>query len=136
MRVWFPSIAAAGNIYRRGARRWRKLYKVNGHTFQAKRFSRVSQSLSQWELAIVTSELITVCVYTVYFKLKTFYSMFKPFFYIVWANVYMDYRKKWVCIHCGIYISKDFVDKLPWWRQQFGLTWESDTYFSRRYSVW
>ncbi|XP_072035800.1 protein kinase C iota type-like isoform X2 [Amphiura filiformis] len=28
------------NIYRRGARRWRKLYKVNGHTFQAKRFSR------------------------------------------------------------------------------------------------
>ncbi|XP_022106098.1 protein kinase C iota type-like isoform X1 [Acanthaster planci] len=28
------------NIYRRGARRWRKLYKVNGHTFSAKRFSR------------------------------------------------------------------------------------------------
>ncbi|XP_033125125.1 protein kinase C iota type-like [Anneissia japonica] len=28
------------NIYRRGARRWRKLYKVNGHTFQPKRFSR------------------------------------------------------------------------------------------------
>lgn len=28
------------SIYRRGARRWRKLYKVNGHTFQAKRFSR------------------------------------------------------------------------------------------------
>ncbi|XP_077863770.1 protein kinase C iota type-like [Saccoglossus kowalevskii] len=27
-------------MYRRGARRWRKLYKVNGHTFAAKRFSR------------------------------------------------------------------------------------------------
>ena len=34
-------ILFAGNIYRRGARRWRKLYKVNGHTFSAKRFSRV-----------------------------------------------------------------------------------------------
>uniref|UniRef100_T1J7C8 protein kinase C n=1 Tax=Strigamia maritima TaxID=126957 RepID=T1J7C8_STRMM len=31
-----------GSIYRRGARRWRKLYKVNGHIFQAKRFNRVS----------------------------------------------------------------------------------------------
>ena len=29
-------------MYRRGARRWRKLYRVNGHLFQAKRFSRVS----------------------------------------------------------------------------------------------
>ncbi|KAG7159817.1 Atypical protein kinase C-like [Homarus americanus] len=29
-----------GSIYRRGARRWRKLYKVNGHIFQAKRFNR------------------------------------------------------------------------------------------------
>lgn len=28
------------NIYRRGARRWRKLYRVNGHLFQAKRFSK------------------------------------------------------------------------------------------------
>ncbi|XP_078060826.1 protein kinase C iota type isoform X1 [Mustelus asterias] len=28
------------SIYRRGARRWRKLYCVNGHTFQAKRFNR------------------------------------------------------------------------------------------------
>ncbi|KAG1693507.1 Atypical protein kinase C [Nymphon striatum] len=28
------------SIYRRGARRWRKLYKVNGHIFQAKRFNR------------------------------------------------------------------------------------------------
>ncbi|XP_054712258.1 LOW QUALITY PROTEIN: atypical protein kinase C-like [Uloborus diversus] len=28
------------NIYRRGARRWRKLYKVNGHIFQPKRFNR------------------------------------------------------------------------------------------------
>lgn len=28
------------SIYRRGARRWRKLYHVNGHIFQAKRFNR------------------------------------------------------------------------------------------------
>jgi len=28
------------SIYRRGARRWRKIYKINGHTFQAKRFNR------------------------------------------------------------------------------------------------
>jgi tRNA(Ile2) C34 agmatinyltransferase TiaS len=26
-------------IYRRGARRWRKLYLINGHRYQAKRFS-------------------------------------------------------------------------------------------------
>jgi atypical protein kinase C iota type len=31
------------SIYRRGARRWKKLYKVNGHIFQAKRFNRVRQ---------------------------------------------------------------------------------------------
>ncbi|XP_071525047.1 atypical protein kinase C isoform X1 [Panulirus ornatus] len=31
---------STGSIYRRGARRWRKLYKVNGHIFQAKRFNR------------------------------------------------------------------------------------------------
>lgn len=30
------------SIYRRGARRWRKLYRINGHIFQAKRFNRVS----------------------------------------------------------------------------------------------
>lgn len=45
----FPGIPAAPgmpcpgedrSIYRRGARRWRKLYKVNGHIFQAKRFNR------------------------------------------------------------------------------------------------
>jgi len=28
------------SIYRRGARRWRKMYRVNGHIFQAKRFNR------------------------------------------------------------------------------------------------
>ncbi|VVC25114.1 Hypothetical protein CINCED_3A000623 [Cinara cedri] len=28
------------SIYRRGARRWRKLYRVNGHIFQAKRFNK------------------------------------------------------------------------------------------------
>ena len=47
----FPGVPAAPgmqcqgedrSIYRRGARRWRKLYKVNGHIFQAKRFNRVS----------------------------------------------------------------------------------------------
>jgi len=45
----FPGIPAAPgmpcqgedkSIYRRGARRWRKIYKVNGHNFQAKRFNR------------------------------------------------------------------------------------------------
>ncbi|XP_035828559.1 atypical protein kinase C isoform X1 [Aplysia californica] len=38
-----PGLPCAGedrNMYRRGARRWRKLYRVNGHLFQAKRFSR------------------------------------------------------------------------------------------------
>ncbi|KAF0286950.1 Atypical protein kinase C [Amphibalanus amphitrite] len=34
------SLNSPGSIYRRGARRWRKLYKVNGHIFQAKRFNR------------------------------------------------------------------------------------------------
>lgn len=42
------------SIYRRGARRWRKLYRVNGHLFQAKRFNRVSvvmlELLSHWWL--------------------------------------------------------------------------------------
>ncbi|XP_033764087.1 protein kinase C iota type-like isoform X1 [Pecten maximus] len=28
------------NMYRKGARRWRKLYRINGHLFQAKRFSK------------------------------------------------------------------------------------------------
>ena len=46
----FPSVPVAPglpcqgedkSIYRRGARRWRKLYRVNGHLFQAKRFNRV-----------------------------------------------------------------------------------------------
>jgi len=45
----FPNVPAAPglpcqgedrSIYRRGARRWRKLYRVNGHLFQAKRFNR------------------------------------------------------------------------------------------------
>ncbi|XP_050411933.1 protein kinase C iota type isoform X1 [Patella vulgata] len=38
-----PGMPCAGedrNMYRRGARRWRKLYRVNGHLFQPKRFSR------------------------------------------------------------------------------------------------
>ena len=40
-------IFLTGNMYRRGARRWRKLYRINGHLFQAKRFSRVSRYLSR-----------------------------------------------------------------------------------------
>lgn len=36
-----PCIGEDKNMYRRGARRWRKLYRINGHSFQAKRFSRV-----------------------------------------------------------------------------------------------
>ncbi|XP_015931041.1 atypical protein kinase C [Parasteatoda tepidariorum] len=35
-----PCIGEDKSIYRRGAHRWRKLYKVNGHLFQAKRFNR------------------------------------------------------------------------------------------------
>ncbi|XP_025084206.1 protein kinase C iota type-like isoform X2 [Pomacea canaliculata] len=41
-----PGMLCAGedrNIYRRGARRWRKLYVYNGHSYQAKRFSRKAQ---------------------------------------------------------------------------------------------
>ncbi|XP_059997671.1 protein kinase C zeta type isoform X8 [Lagenorhynchus albirostris] len=33
-------MVGAESIYRRGARRWRKLYRANGHLFQAKRFNR------------------------------------------------------------------------------------------------
>ena len=38
-----PGTQCAGedrSIYRRGARRWRKIYLVNGHKYQAKRFAR------------------------------------------------------------------------------------------------
>ena len=38
-----PGVQCAGedrSIYRRGARRWRKVYLVNGHKYQAKRFAR------------------------------------------------------------------------------------------------
>ncbi|CAF0958561.1 unnamed protein product [Brachionus calyciflorus] len=38
-----PGIQCVGedrSIYRRGARRWRKIYLVNGHKYQAKRFAR------------------------------------------------------------------------------------------------
>jgi len=38
-----PGLSAPGEdktIYRRGARRWKKLYKVNGHIFQPKRFNK------------------------------------------------------------------------------------------------
>jgi len=29
-------------LYRRGARRWRKIYQFNGHSFVARRFGKVS----------------------------------------------------------------------------------------------
>ena len=40
-----PGLQCVGedrNIYRRGARRWRKIYLVNGHKYQAKRFARTA----------------------------------------------------------------------------------------------
>ena len=40
-----PGMQCAGedrSIYRRGARRWRKIYMVNGHKYQAKRFARTA----------------------------------------------------------------------------------------------
>lgn len=42
-----------GSIYRRGARRWRKLYRVNGHIFQAKRFNRVSTTYYKNEIDLI-----------------------------------------------------------------------------------
>ncbi|KAG8581218.1 hypothetical protein GDO81_007590 [Engystomops pustulosus] len=39
-RPGMPCTGEDKSIYRRGARRWRKLYCANGHTFQAKRFNR------------------------------------------------------------------------------------------------
>jgi hypothetical protein len=40
------------SIYRRGARRWRKLYRINGHIFQAKRFNRVSKRLRNYRFML------------------------------------------------------------------------------------
>lgn len=40
-----PGLQCVGedrSIYRRGARRWRKIYLVNGHKYQAKRFARTA----------------------------------------------------------------------------------------------
>ncbi|XP_070207266.1 protein kinase C iota type-like [Littorina saxatilis] len=39
-RPGMPCVGEDRNMYRRGARRWRKLYVYNGHSYQAKRFSR------------------------------------------------------------------------------------------------
>ncbi|KAK3105007.1 hypothetical protein FSP39_015074 [Pinctada imbricata] len=39
-RPGMPCIGEDRNMYRKGARRWRKIYRVNGHLFQAKRFSK------------------------------------------------------------------------------------------------
>ena len=35
-----PCEGEAKDIYRRGARRWRRLYKINGHSFAARRFGK------------------------------------------------------------------------------------------------
>jgi hypothetical protein len=43
------------SIYRRGARRWRKLYRINGHIFQAKRFNRVSLNCRLISLRLLMS---------------------------------------------------------------------------------
>jgi len=37
-----PCTGEDKNMYRRGARRWRKFYRVNGHLFQPKRFSQTA----------------------------------------------------------------------------------------------
>ena len=42
MTITLLTFFLSGNIYRRGAKRWRKIHIVNGHSFVAKRFSRVS----------------------------------------------------------------------------------------------
>ncbi|XP_063409434.1 protein kinase C iota type-like isoform X5 [Mytilus trossulus] len=39
-RPGMPCVGEDKNMYRKGARRWRKLYRMNGHLFQAKRFSK------------------------------------------------------------------------------------------------
>lgn len=53
-------ISFAESIYRRGARRWRKLYRANGHLFQAKRFNRVSAAALGFGL-VGCRLLYTVC---------------------------------------------------------------------------
>lgn len=45
------------SIYRRGARRWRKLYYASGHAFQAKRFNRVRHDAELHIFYIITVEL-------------------------------------------------------------------------------
>lgn len=53
----YPSVLSPlESIYRRGARRWRKLYRANGHLFQAKRFNRVSAAASAPGSRAVTAE--------------------------------------------------------------------------------
>lgn len=42
--AFFFSPPSTESIYRRGARRWRKLYYASGHAFQAKRFNRVRRN--------------------------------------------------------------------------------------------
>jgi hypothetical protein len=41
-RAGLPCTGEDRSIYRRGARRWRKIYLVNGHQYQAKRFARTA----------------------------------------------------------------------------------------------
>lgn len=62
------------SIYRRGARRWRKLYYASGHAFQAKRFNRVQKMLFLLFLAPITLH-----------NLSQFYV--RDFSCFVWFNV-------------------------------------------------
>lgn len=62
------------SIYRRGARRWRKLYRINGHIFQAKRFNRVSFVGWLLQKLSIDPEFISSKAAAK----KTFLSTFKP----------------------------------------------------------
>ena len=48
----------SGLMYRRGARRWRKIYHYNGHSFVTKRFGKVSIFTIVWEFGFVAMYLM------------------------------------------------------------------------------
>lgn len=58
-------VSSLESIYRRGARRWRKLYRVNGHLFQAKRFNRVSTVA--WNVGVCSCSVLIVCLSLCFF---------------------------------------------------------------------
>lgn len=58
-------VSSLESIYRRGARRWRKLYRVNGHLFQAKRFNRVSTVA--WNVGVCSYSVLIVCLSLCFF---------------------------------------------------------------------